>query len=158
MIAAFIALACSSSTTNDNAGEQMSLGISETRSGLSRTETGVAQVKDNSRGLGISNIDSGMMTMNQGMADMHSGMDMMASGMTMHCMDGGSAGMMDSIQLAMDQMHRGQLMLASGAAADDADALVCLDNGQRMMAAALEQAQSSMSCMGHGGMMPDGMM
>lgn len=158
MIPALIALACSSTMNNDNAGKQMNLGINETRSGLSQTETGLAQINGNSRAVGMSNIDSGMITINRGVTDMHSGMDMMASGMMMNCMDGGATGMMNSVQCAVDEMRLGQMMLAGDASENDTDAITHMSNGQAMMRTALDQANSSMNCMGHGHMMPGGMM
>lgn len=153
----YFGFGCSSTMMdNDSAGRQMNLGIGEVRSGLTQTQNGVNEIKSNSRSSGVTDVDSGMSTMSRGMDDMRTGMNMMSSGMMMNCMDGGSAGMMDSMQQAMDEMRRGQMMLASDASTDDAEALTHVSNGQSMMGAALDQAQSSMNCMGHGSMMSGG--
>ncbi len=153
----YFGFGCSSTMMdNDSAGRQMNQGIGEVRSGLTQTQSGVNEIKNNTRSSGIADVESGMSAMNQGVTDMHTGMNMMSSGMMMNCVDGGSTGMMDSMQEAMGEMRQGQMMLASDASTDDAEALTHMNNGQSMMGAALDQAQSSMNCMGHGSMTSGG--
>ena len=146
---------CTSSMAGDDSGRLMGSGITEARNGLSKTQSGVDEF-NGSQSAGLADINSGMGMMNQGVADMHSGMNMMSSGMMMNCMDGGSLGMMNALQQAMDEMHQGQSLLTIDAGSNVTEGMAHMNNGMPMMKSTLDQAQNSMGCMGHGNMMSGG--
>jgi X-X-X-Leu-X-X-Gly heptad repeat protein len=141
---------------SDDSGRLMNSGINEARSGVSKAQTGVNEVNGGSQATGMFDINSGMDMMTQGVTDMHSSMGMMSAGMMTNCMDGGSSGMMAALQQGMDEMHTGQMML-SGDAGPATEGMGHMRNGISMMNSALDEAQASMSCMGHTNMMSGGM-
>ncbi len=154
LLTAALMVACSTNHDQDESGRLMNSGITEARSALTKTQSGVDELTAGNRGAGLTDIDTGMGMMDHGIADMHSGIGMMSSGMMMNCMDGGSSTMMNQLQKAADEMQQGHGMLADDAGSDITLGIGHMQNGMTNMSLALDQAQTSMNCMGH----KDGMM
>jgi hypothetical protein len=93
-----------------------------------------------------------------GTTKMRQGMGMMSGSMMMNCADGGSDTILVPIQKARDELQQGQSMLCTDASVGDDEAISRVRNGMTMMKTALDQAQTSMGCMGHSGMMSGNMM
>jgi hypothetical protein len=131
----------------------MSAGLTQARNGLSKTQAGVDTFTAGSRQPGLSGMSDGMGMMDQGTTDVQKGMGMMSGNMMMNCADGGSDTILQPMQAARDEIRAGRTMLGPDVAATDDEAISHMQNGMTMMKTALDNAQTSMSCMGHGSMM-----
>jgi uncharacterized phage infection (PIP) family protein YhgE len=143
---------CSTDMNGDESGQMMNSGMAQTRSGITKTQTGVTEFSAGAQQTAMSDMSSGIGMMNQGMTEMHNAVGMMSGTMMMNCTDGGIA-MMEPMQQAMDQINQAQAKLADSDTTNDADGINQMNNGLTMMNSALDQAQTSINCMGHGHMM-----
>ena len=150
---ALLLTSCATYMANDESGQLMNSGIAQTRSGVSRAQTGVSEYTTGSHQTAMSDMTSGIGMMNQGVTDMHNAFGMMSGNMMMNCTDGGAGAMFGPMQKAMDEINQGQAKLSDNDAANDTDGINQMGGGLSMMTSALDQAQITMNCMGHGHMM-----
>lgn len=144
---------CSSSMHDDEASNEMNGGMSKARDGLEVVNEGIDQSEAGDMATGMPHIDSGMGMMSDGMSRMVGGMDKMPGGMMKGCCQGSEA-MMADMQQAMQQIRDGRDMVNDAAADNDAEGVAKMQDGANAMAAALDNAQESMRCMGHSSMSP----
>lgn len=144
---------CASDMGSDSGASQMSAGLTQARKGLSKTQAGVDTFTAGSRQPGLTGMSEGMVMMDQGTTDVEKGMGMMSRNMMMNCADGGSDNIIQPMHAARDEIQNGQSVLGVDTATSDDEAIGHVQNGMTMMKTALDQAQTSMGCMGHGGMM-----